>query len=207
MGTRTRTSDFKRVLTDKMEEMARANTLSHRGAFVTYNFLIELFSKENLIEHLQTYDCVNGDSERSQLATAIQSRGLKVFAILLLLDEQWRIRALLSDFSAMNDEEIFDLEVINGQRYWSYCSLEKLKDLADLAEIAEDFYKTQWHFPPRLSPKQTLRFPANMFMFPYKKVNIDMMGYGSFGMVKKVKIPRGYLSDLDFENQVSLRKR
>lgn len=183
-------TDFKEELIYQKTQAQNKNGLK-RGRFITDEFLQKLFTKENLKEHLKKHlDFVRGETEKmSQMAESISKCSRKLYAILVLMDKPERIKQLFGVEPPVNDITLF---AATQEGFWSFCCIESLKKTAGLSDVADDFYKTQWYFPPLLSSAGIQSFPSTSFMFPFTSYP-KLKGFGGYGAVMEVEIAKGYL--------------
>ena len=189
---------FKAQLESEMERATSQNGLKYRGAFVTDQFLKELVTQKNLKEYAEwkhASDPLNLKSmdyqRKSQLLDLICISGRKLFAILVLVDQPWHTAKLLLADTKIDDDYLFGPK-IGGKM--TYCALETFQSITELSPIAEECYKKQWHFPPRLSSDDIQSFPANLFMFPFVSVRPEPISHGSFGVVMEAEVAPGYIT-------------
>jgi hypothetical protein len=108
----------------------------------------------------------------------IVARAPKLFAILVLIGQENHILHLLQNNF---DDGIFPATEANAPEF-------------ETPQIRNEFYQTQWRFPPVFVRERHLELPGNA---PLPFVKREFGGNGSFGVVWKVKVSRGHLVALD----------
>jgi hypothetical protein len=195
------TSDLRKALEDQKEKMGTQNELQHRGAFISNDFLQQLFTAENIRSKLEI-DQVTGSMQDPQaLITFIKTRARKIFAILVLLDEGRRISNLQNSQPVVDDHLLFTKSCDDASK--PYCSLEKLRRISALSDIAQKLYEEQWAFPAVLSPAVHLDFDPQYFRFPFK-TKPAWIAAGASGQVHGVELAEGYLKDSAGSDIVSI---
>lgn len=184
--------DLKKLLEKQMERAKEQNGLPARGAFITEEFVRELFTLENIKEQLK--DDVDTQSYSTynirQLAQFIKDKGKKLYAVLILLDQSPLIRPLFERTPQVTDSFLF--ETPRSGFASLPCPMEKLKSIKHLADIADDFYQKQFVFPPSLTADETQDFHPRFFMFPFSS-KPQRLNNGAYGEVYAVNLPKGYL--------------
>jgi len=187
--------DLKERLIAKMNENADRNGLEDRGKYISSKALGELFSEENLRAHVsQVFGYWSWpllpNPERDSLVSKIQDCGRKLYAILIMLDRPEIIRELLYGKPEVDDRMLFGR---NENEYYKSCSEATLQEIPQLKGIAKEFYKEQWHFPPKLYLEKTVQeFDPLYSVIPFVRKG-HVLGSGSFGIVFGTEIEEEFI--------------
>jgi len=172
----------------------RRNKLVHRGGYISNDFVQKLFTTERLTRQVQLSTSPQSPQELQDLVNFIEKRATKIFAILLLIDQDGLIAGLYGQRPVEDDRSLFNNADAAASK--PYCTIERLQKIPPLCAVAEKVYKTQWVFPAVLSPNVHLDFDPKFFKFPFQ-TSSTRIGSGASGQVHRVVFEKGYLKGLD----------
>jgi len=179
---------------------ARYSSMIGRGGFLTHKDLNDVFTDGNLRNQLMhDFSNIDGD-EISSLAKSIQTRGPKLYAILLWIRESGSIKVALEN--GIDDDKVFTVRQDDEEIRLSYCTEKRIRGYPGFEHIAHEFYKNQWIIPPKLPTKTNQEFPAEYFIFPFEVAG-ERIAKGGNGEIYQVKIAPGFLKTSN--GQVRLR--
>jgi hypothetical protein len=142
--------------------------------FVSLEFLRQLFTPQFVRTCLESSEI----SQTRDLVDAIIYKAPKLFAVLLLIERENRIKSLLERGW---DDDAWPLLEIEVPEF-------------DIIQKKEEFYRAQWFIPPVLTKERHLELPGDA---PLPFVQKDFGGNGSFGVIWKVKVSSGHLQVKD----------
>lgn len=185
-----------------MEIMAKQNELDTKGAFVSYEYLTELFTKNNLERQFRTVFSGQEPETLDRLYEKIQKgNSKKLYATLVLIDQE-KLLLELEEF----DDTMFDADKLSmtaqAESHSTPTALSSLRRIPALStNVADDLYKNQWSIPPRLYATPHYMFPIGHFVFPFESRPREV-SHGSYGHVYEVTISKDHLDVPNQYNQV-----
>jgi hypothetical protein len=207
MENRKLSPNLKKELEEEMTRNAAQNDLAVRGRFVSDEFVAELLQEKNLEAHLRSdYNQwawpVPLPQKYRRLSKAIRTDGQIVYCILVLIDRQKDIQALLYEEPAVNDRTLFERDHTGHRRSCSREELRRIPQFDDTA--AEEFYQKQWNFPPTLyTTGGTPKFDLQHFKMPFDQ-KCKYVASGTFGSVYKTEIRKEFLRSREESSSVSV---
>ena len=184
MAQEITSDDLKGALEAEIRKTKKANNMEERGGFVPNEFLDILLTPRNIKKRLQTDFPRLEEMRLEQWTRTIHKSGMKLYAILILLDESRRIKDL---FTRPKPPVVDDVLLFQED----FCTEKDLQKIG-LWDIKESFYRAQWIFPPLLTGKSLQKFDPTSFIFPFTSKR-KKVGHGSFGVVFKVEIAKGHM--------------
>src|SRR4051812_31058142 len=140
--------------------------------FISFESLRQLVTAQTVEARLKA----RGIVPPPEMIHTIVSKALKLFAVLVLTEQEHHILYLLGN--DINDDKFPMLEA-------------KVPELESLQQ-REEFYWAQWTFSLILKKEKHLELPGVVPLpFMYEKPE----GFGAFGVVTKVKISPGHLPE------------
>lgn len=117
---------------------------------------------------------------RHTLASSVRSHGQRLFASLVLYQQELLLKVLLVDKGITDHTLTFDLERV----------------VSHLPEALRDgFRHVQWKFPPKIERHEHMNMPKG-FITPFKAVR-DVSYHGQFGLFHEVQLGDGHLEGYD----------
>lgn len=138
--------------------------------FVSLESLRQLFTPQFVGTCLES----SGMPPTQDLVNAIITKAPKLFAVLLLIENENYIKPLLKHGLDDDAWPLLETEVPEFEN----------------VQKREQFYKAQWLIPPVLTNKRHLNLPGDA---PLPFVQKFFGGNGSFGVIWKVKVSPGHL--------------
>jgi serine/threonine protein kinase len=138
--------------------------------FVSLESLRQLFTPQFVGTCLES----SGMPPTQDLVSAIIAKAPKLFAVLLLIENENYIKSLLEHGLDDDAWPLLETEVPEFEN----------------VQKREQFYKAQWLIPPVLTNKRHLDLPGDA---PLPFVEKSFGGHGSFGVIWKVKVSPGHL--------------
>jgi len=161
--------------------------------FISLGFLENIFKtkKPNEIGKILKEDIKKlklegriGEATANEIEQNIRDRYRKLYTILLMIQKSELIIKLWDNNKELLWERFRDLEV-------SYYREDQFSDEPTFRDVAKQLYDTQWLVPPILSSEHQ-NYSCASFRFPFADEPY-MRGFGSWGIVYRVKIADGHL--------------